>query len=68
VVEICHLEEYIDVIIGKLSKGFRQRVGIAQAIIHEPDVLIMEEPTVGIDPIQVAGTRQLIKEAVSQYD
>ncbi len=62
VVEICHLEEYIDVIIGKLSRGFRQRVGIAQAIIHEPEVLIMDEPTVGIDPIQVSMTRQLIKE------
>ena len=62
VVEICHLEEYIDVIIGKLSKGFRQRVGVAQSIIHEPDVLILDEPTVGIDPIQVAMTRQLIRE------
>jgi ABC-2 type transport system ATP-binding protein len=62
VVEICHLEDYIDVIIGKLSRGFRQRVGIAQSIIHEPEVLIMDEPTVGIDPIQVAMTRQLIKE------
>jgi ABC-2 type transport system ATP-binding protein len=62
VVEICHLQEYIDVIIGKLSKGFRQRVGVAQTIIHEPEVLIMDEPTVGIDPIQVAATRKLIKE------
>jgi len=62
VVELCHLEEYIDVIIGKLSKGFRQRVGVAQTIIHEPEVLIMDEPTIGIDPIQVAMTRQLIKE------
>ena len=62
VVSACHLEEYIDVIIGKLSKGFRQRVGVAQAIIHEPDVLIMDEPTIGIDPIQVAMTRQLIKD------
>ncbi len=62
VVEICHLEEYIDVLIGKLSKGFRQRVGVAQTIIHEPEVLILDEPTVGIDPIQVAMTRQLIKE------
>ena len=62
VVETCHLEEYRDVYIGKLSKGFRQRVGVGQAIIHEPDVLIMDEPTVGIDPIQVAMTRQLIKE------
>ncbi|MFC2055976.1 ATP-binding cassette domain-containing protein [Chloroflexota bacterium] len=62
VVEICHLEEYTNVLIGKLSKGFRQRVGVAQAIIHEPEVLILDEPTVGIDPIQVAMTRQLIKE------
>ncbi|MFC2014462.1 ATP-binding cassette domain-containing protein [Chloroflexota bacterium] len=62
VVELCHLEEYFDVIIGKLSKGFRQRVGVAQAIIHEPDVLILDEPTVGIDPIQVAMTRQLIND------
>lgn len=62
VVEMCHLEEYVDVLIGKLSRGFRQRTGIAQSIIHEPEVLIMDEPTVGIDPIQVAGTRQLIKE------
>jgi len=62
VVQTCHLEEYIDVIVGKLSRGFRQRVGIAQAIIHNPDVLILDEPTIGIDPIQVAQTRNLIKE------
>ena len=62
VMDICHLEEYIDVLIGKLSRGFKQRVGVAQAIIHEPEVLILDEPTIGIDPIQVAMTRQLIKE------
>ena len=62
VVDVCHLEEYFDVLIGKLSKGFRQRVGVAQAIIHEPEVLILDEATIGIDPIQVAMTRQLIKE------
>ena len=56
------LEEYADTLIGKLSKGYRQRVGIAQAIIHEPDVLVLDEPTIGIDPIQVVETRQLIKE------
>ena len=61
-IETCHLEEYYNSLIGKLSKGFRQRVGIAQAILHEPDVLILDEPTIGIDPIQVVETRQLIKE------
>ena len=62
VVTLCHLEEYIDTIIGKLSRGFRQRVGLAQAIVHEPEVLILDEPTVGIDPIQISQTRSLIKE------
>ncbi len=61
VIGICHLEEYRLTHISKLSKGFRQRVGIAQAILHEPDVLILDEPTIGIDPIQVVETRQLIK-------
>ncbi len=67
VVGICSLEEYIDVLLGKLSKGFRQRVGLAQAIIHEPEVLILDEPTIGIDPIQVAQTRQLIKELGKEH-
>ena len=67
VVEICHLEEYVDVLIGKLSKGFRQRVGVAQAIIHDPEVLILDEPTIGIDPIQVSMTRQLIKELGKEH-
>jgi ABC-2 type transport system ATP-binding protein len=62
VIEQCHLEEYADVLIGKLSKGFRQRVGVAQAIVHEPEVLILDEPTIGIDPIQIASTRQLIRD------
>ncbi len=62
VVEKCALDEYVDVFLGKLSKGFKQRVGLAQAIIHDPQVLILDEPTVGIDPIQVAQTRRLIKE------
>jgi ABC-2 type transport system ATP-binding protein len=52
----------VDAFIHKLSKGFRQRVGIAQAIIHEPDVLILDEPTVGIDPIQINMTRELIRD------
>ena len=62
VIEVCRLNEYRNTIIGKLSKGFRQRVGIAQAILHEPDVLVLDEPTIGIDPIQVVETRQLIKD------
>jgi ABC-2 type transport system ATP-binding protein len=67
VVQLCNLEEYIDVIIGKLSHGFKQRTGIAQAIIHEPEVLILDEPTAGIDPIQVAQTRNLIKELGKEH-
>src|SRR6202163_4820922 len=47
--------------IGKLSKGYRQRVGLAQAIIHNPDVLILDEPTAGLDPHQIIETRDLIK-------
>jgi ABC-2 type transport system ATP-binding protein len=67
VIEKCQLEEYANVFIGKLSKGFKQRVGVAQAIVHDPDVLILDEPTVGIDPIQVASTRQLIKELGKEH-
>ena len=48
--------------IGALSKGFRQRVGLAQAILHDPEVLIMDEPTSGLDPNQLIGIRKLIKE------
>ena len=61
VIENCVLGEYRDVLLNKLSKGFRQRVGMAQSIINDPEVLILDEPTIGIDPIQVAQTRQLIK-------
>lgn len=48
-------------IIGKLSKGFRQRVGLAQAIINDPEILILDEPTVGLDPVQIKEIRSLIK-------
>ena len=62
VVDVCRLGDYRKTQIGKLSKGFRQRVGIAQAILHEPEVLVLDEPTIGIDPIQVVETRNLIQD------
>ena len=62
VIDTVRLGDYRDTLVGKLSKGFRQRTGIAQAILHEPDVLILDEPTIGIDPIQVVETRELISE------
>lgn len=62
VIGVCRLGDYRKTFIGKLSKGFKQRVGVAQAIIHEPQVLVLDEPTIGIDPIQVVETRALIKE------
>ncbi len=57
----CNLTERRNVLIRKLSKGFRQRVGIAQAIVHDPPVIILDEPTVGLDPKQIIDVRQLIK-------
>ncbi len=57
----CGLEEVGNRLIGNLSKGFQQRVGIAQAIIHNPPVVILDEPTVGLDPIQIREIRSLIK-------
>lgn len=62
VLGLCRLEHYEKTFIGKLSKGYRQRVGIAQAILHEPAVLILDEPTNSIDPVQVIETRALIKD------
>ena len=61
-IERVKLGDYRKSFISKLSKGYRQRTGLAQAILHEPEVLILDEPTVGIDPVQVVETRQLIKE------
>ena len=66
VIDVCRLDDYRSSLIAKLSKGFRQRVGIAQAILHEPDVLVLDEPTIGIDPIQVVETRSLIKNLGNQ--
>lgn len=67
VIDIVRLGDYRNTLVGRLSKGYRQRTGIAQAILHEPDVLIMDEPTIGIDPIQVVETRQLISDLGSEH-
>jgi ABC-2 type transport system ATP-binding protein len=61
VCERCAIADVKKKLIGKLSKGYRQRVGLAQAIIHNPDVLILDEPTAGLDPKQINETRDLIK-------
>jgi ABC-2 type transport system ATP-binding protein len=58
----CGLEAVGKKIIGTLSKGYQQRVGIAQAIIHRPAVIVLDEPTVGLDPAQIRGIRSLIRE------
>ncbi|MDH3974823.1 MAG: ABC transporter ATP-binding protein [Deltaproteobacteria bacterium] len=62
VVKLCALQSVLDQRIETLSKGFKRRVALAQAIIHDPEVLIMDEPTDGLDPNQKAGVRKLIKE------
>ncbi len=63
----CAIADVKDKIIGKLSKGYRQRVGLAQAIIHNPDVLILDEPTAGLDPKQINETRDLIKSLAGDH-
>ncbi len=67
VTERLGLQDYRDRIISTLSKGYRQRVGLAQAMIHNPEVLILDEPTVGLDPNQIIEIRELIKSLAQQH-
>ncbi|MGC9503579.1 ABC transporter ATP-binding protein [Baaleninema sp.] len=63
----CGLTEYRKTLIRKLSKGYRQRVGIAQAIVHDPPVIVLDEPTVGLDPRQIIEVRNLIKSLAGDH-
>ena len=65
--ERCALTDVKSKLIGKLSKGYRQRVGLAQAIIHNPEVLILDEPTAGLDPKQINETRELIRSLAGEH-
>lgn len=67
VCERCAVADVKTKLLGKLSKGYRQRVGLAQAIIHNPDVLILDEPTAGLDPKQINDTRDLIKSLAGDH-
>ena len=62
VIGICRLETVVYKPISKLSKGYRQRVGMAQTLLHEPDVLIMDEPTAGLDPNQIRDVRDVLRQ------
>jgi ABC-2 type transport system ATP-binding protein len=67
VCERCFVADVRNKLLGKLSKGYRQRVGMAQAIIHNPEVLILDEPTAGLDPKQINETRDLIKSLAGDH-
>jgi ABC-2 type transport system ATP-binding protein len=67
VADRCAIADVQSKLIAKLSKGYRQRVGLAQAIIHNPDVLVLDEPTAGLDPKQINETRDLIKSLAGDH-
>lgn len=67
VMEKCSLKDAGHRIIGRLSKGYQQRVGLAQAMVHDPEFLILDEPTIGLDPIQIIEIRKLIQELAAEH-
>lgn len=67
VMDQCGLADVSKRIIGHLSKGYQQRVGLADALVHEPDLIILDEPTIGLDPNQIRSVRQLIKDLAGQH-
>src|SRR6266568_3614657 len=67
VMQQCGLTEVSRKIIGQLSKGYRQRVGLADALVHEPELIILDEPTIGLDPHQIRSVRQLIKSLAGKH-
>jgi ABC-2 type transport system ATP-binding protein len=67
VVTRCRIGDVEDRIVGQLSKGYRQRVGLAEAMVHRPDILILDEPTAGLDPVQIREVRSLVRELAAGH-